>query len=149
MVANVIKSEEQKKPTDNSYPKILFLLNIDTVYFINRKGSDKFNANSFLSPRDLILRLVPSITQQSVISPTKAVNPVNCMHSSVTMVSEIKRLFKNILHSNPQKLSPLYAYSLQGYRKEGGFEIHRNTSVCLNAPPLVPELQSPKTNKKI
>lgn len=32
---------------------------------------------------------------------------------------------------------------LQGYRKEGGFEIHRNTSVCLNAPPLVPELQSP------
>ena len=56
----------------------------------------------------------------------------------------------NILLSNPLKLGHLYIYSYspQGYREEEGFQMHRNTSVCLTGPPLVPELQSPKTNKQ-
>lgn len=66
------------------------------------------------------------------------------------MASEIKHLLKNTLFSNPLELSNLYihSYSPQGYRKEEDFEMHRNTSVCLTGPPLVPELQSPETDTK-
>lgn len=49
--------------------------------------------------------------------------------------------------SNPTKLGRLYIYpySPQGYRKEEGFEMQRNTSVCSIGLPLLPEPPSPKT----